>query len=277
MYNFAFFGTSRFAVIVLEDLKTKFGIIPSLLITQPDKPVGRKQIITPPETKVWAEANGVDVLQPNTLKDEDVKNILKNFDFFVVASYGKIIPEEILNIPSKGAINIHPSLLPKYRGASPIQNQILNGEKEVGTTIMLMDSEVDHGPILGQKIIDTSSLLPYEELEEILAHESAELFENLLPKYLTGEIKPIDQDHSKATFTEIISKEDGKIKLDVEDLVNYRKYLAFHSWPKVYFFKEIDGTKKRNIITEAEFENGKFKIKKIIPEGKNEMTYHSDN
>lgn len=275
--NFAFFGTSRFSELILDLLKYKQNIIPSLIVTSPDKPVGRKQIITPPRTKVWAEKNNLSVYQPASLKKEEAIERLKGFDFFVVASYGKIIPKTILDLPQKGTLNIHPSLLPKYRGPSPIQFQILENEQNIGTTIMLMDVEVDHGQILAQKEIKYNPHLPpfgtYTEQESIYAIESAELFAETLPKWLTKEMKPVEQNHAKATFTRMIKKEDGEINLNDDPLKNYTKYLAYYEWPKVFFFTEINGLRKRNIITDATFEEGKFIIKKIIPEGKKETFY----
>jgi methionyl-tRNA formyltransferase len=283
MSNFAFFGTSRFSKIIIDDLKNKYNMAPSLIISAPDKPVGRKQVITPPETKVWGEKNNIGVYQPTKLKNDEVLNKLKGYDFFVVASYGKIIPKSILDIPTHGAINVHPSLLPLYRGPSPIQNQILNGEKNIGTTIMLMDEEMDHGPILAERQIsfDDPFIGPYDIVEEKMAHDSADLLFQTIIGWISGKIEPKTQDHSKATYTKIIKKEDGLINLDDDPIINYRKYLAYHHWPKVYFFTEENAKesnrKKRNIITEATFENNQFKIIKIIPEGKKETFYRSSN
>lgn len=275
MNNFAFFGTSRFSVIILDDLKRNHGIIPALIVTLPDMPKGRKQIIAPPLTKIWAEQNNVSVFQPTDLKSSEIKDRLKNFDFFVVASYGKIIPKNIIELPKKGALNIHPSLLPSYRGASPIQTQILNGEQTIGTTIMLMDEKMDHGPIISSKNVSFTDphIGTFEDAEEKLAHESASLLADVIPKWLKDGIQIKDQEHEKATFTSIIKKEDGEIRLSDDPLSNYRKYLAFHEWPKVFFFTEEGGLRKRTIITDATFKDGKFEILKVIPEGKKEIPY----
>jgi len=273
---FVFFGTSRFSVILLEELKTKFDITPSLIVTAPDRPVGRKQIITPPPVKEWAIENDIDTFQPEKLKDEDLLAELKNFKLFIVASYGKIIPQVVLDIPKLGTLNVHPSLLPSYRGASPIQNQILNNEPHVGTTIMLMDAQMDHGAILKQKQVtfeQNKFPAPYTDVEEKLAEESATLLAEVLPSWISKEITPQEQDHEKATFTKIIEKVDGEISLSDDDFKNYLKYLAYHEWPKTFFFFEHEGKKLRAIITDASYDDGKFIIKKIIPEGKNEIDY----
>lgn len=282
---FVFFGTSRFSVILLEELKTKYGITPELIITAPDRPVGRKQIITPPPAKDWAIENDVATFQPETLKEntDELVEELQNYPLFIVASYGKIIPKYILDIPASehGTLNVHPSLLPKYRGASPIQSQILNDEKHVGTTIMLMDEQMDHGDIIMQKEISfTPEEFPtqYNKVEEKLAIESAGLLADILPKWISKKISTTPQDHDTATFTKIIKKEDGEIIIsDTENTeqsrANYLKYLAYSEWPKTFFFFEKEGKKMRAIITEALFENGVFTIKKVIPEGRDEMSY----
>jgi len=144
-----FFGTSRFSVIVLEELK-KAGIMPELVVTAPDTPQGRKLILTPPPVKAWAQENGVKFLQPQKLDDSFIGQLSKvNAQLFLLASYGKIIPQKVLDLPQHGTLNVHPSLLPKYRGPSPIQSQILADDKNVGVSIILLDEKMDHGPIVG--------------------------------------------------------------------------------------------------------------------------------
>lgn len=270
-YPFVFFGTSRFSVILLEELKTR-GIVPDLIVTAPDRPVGRKQIMTPPPVKEWAIENDISTFQPEKLKDEAFIEELSQHQLFIVASYGKIIPKAILDIPTQGTLNVHPSLLPKYRGASPIQNQIINDEEHFGTTIMLMDEEMDHGAIITQKEIKIAAA-PYAEVEEILARESAVLLADTLPRWIKKEMVPIAQDHEASTYTKIIKKEDGEISLFDDARTNYLKYLAYSEWPKTFFFFEKEGKKMRAIITDASFDNGMFVIKKVVPEGRNEIEY----
>ena len=156
--TFAFFGTDEFSVVVLNTLKN-LGFVPSFIITTPDQPKGRKMILTPPPVKVWAEENKIKIIQPTSLKniDEQSRHALDGLNdqglplIFLVASYGKIIPKNILDIPTHGTLNIHPSLLPKYRGASPLETAILSGDTETGVTIIKLDEEMDHGPILIQE------------------------------------------------------------------------------------------------------------------------------
>jgi methionyl-tRNA formyltransferase len=276
MIPFVFFGTSRISVILLEELSIKFNIIPSLVVTAPDRPTGRKQLLTPPPVKEWAIKNNIAILQPEKLKDETFLEQLKPFPLFIVASYGKIIPQAILDIPSRGTLNVHPSLLPKYRGASPIQNQIINNEQHIGTTIMLMDAEMDHGPIVAQKEITfVPGTFPadYNSVESVLAVESAALLAEVLPQWIEGTLTPAPQDHTRATYTSIIEKSNGEIFLSDDPLKNYLKYLAYAEWPKTFFFFEKDHKKMRAVIADAAFENNQFIIKKVIPEGKNETEY----
>ncbi len=276
---FVFFGTSRFSVTLLEELKNTFSSSPSLIVTTPDRKVGRKQVLTSSPVKMWAEQNNIPVIQPEKLKDESFKEKLTPYSLFIVASYGKIIPKEILDIPLHGILNVHPSILPKYRGASPIQYQIMNDEKDIGTTIMLMDEDMDHGNIISQtRLTFSENEFPanYKTVEEKLAIISAALLAKIVPMWISKTISTTTQNHQDATYTNIIKKEDGEIKLSEnqeEAYKNYLKYLAFSEWPKTFFFFEKDGKKLRAIIVDASFENGLFMIKKVIPEGKNEMSY----
>ena len=210
-----FFGTSEFAVLALETLiKEGYEII--AVITNPDEPVGRKKVLTPPPVKVAAQKLGLKVLQPEKLRgnNEFLKLLTTHYSLLtlgIVAAYGKIIPAEIINLPRLGILNIHPSLLPKYRGPTPIQSTILNGEKETGITIIKIDKEVDHGPIIGFKVQGIESSEKYEELETKLAKSGAELLIKILPDYLTGKVKLVEQDHSQATFTKKFTREDARI------------------------------------------------------------------
>ncbi len=269
-----FFGTPQFAVCVLDELK-KGGIVPSLIVTTPDKPKGRKLVITPPPTKIWAEENNVPVLQPTKL-DDDFKTKLKSIDngFAIVAAYGKILPQSVLDIPKHGFLNVHPSLLPKFRGASPIESAILSDENRTGTTIMVVDAEMDHGAILAQEELE-SPILSYSfvELEKKLALLGGKLLLGVIPKWISGETKGVEQNHDEATFTKKITKEDGLIDLNDDSTKNYKKFKAFSEWPRTYFFTEKNGQNIRVIIKDAEIKDGKFIIKRVIPEGKKEMDY----
>lgn len=270
-----FFGTPKFAKTVLEKMKES-GFLPSLIITQEDKPVGRKLVITPPEVKIFAQENNIPFLQPKSLKDETFLNEIKSFGTFdigIVCSYGKIIPENILKMSKNGNLNIHTSLLPKLRGPSPIQSAILS-ENETGITIMLLDELMDHGPILAQEKIDIY-WPPYEEdLEDVLSKKGSSMLCDVIMKFLDGKIEIKEQDHSKATFCKKIQKEDALLDLNDDPNLNLRKIRAYHRWPKAYFFqKDKKGKEIRIIVSRADVAEDKLVIEKIIPEGKKEMLY----
>jgi len=262
MPNFVFFGSSHFSVFFLDALKTR-RILPALIVSTPDKPQGRKLVLTPTPVSLWAKENNIPLITPPSLKVEIPE--LKDFDLFIVASYGKIIPQTILDIPKHGVLNIHPSLLPKYRGPSPIQSAILDDDKSTGVSIMKLDAEMDHGPVLAQEKIDIKEWLPLLEMKKIMAEKGAELLVNNFKN------TPIEQDHSAAIYTKKTVKEDGLIDLKDDAYTNYRKYCAYTPWPSVFYFKDSIRIK----ITKARFENGAFVIEKIIPEGKSEMDFNS--
>lgn len=270
--NFAFFGSSEFSVMILEKLKS-FGLVPKLVVTTEDKPKGRKLVLTPPEAKVWAIQNNVPYLQLKSLKtveaEAEIRKYCPEYNVFVVASYGKMIPENILNIPIRKTLNIHPSLLPKLRGASPIKSAILS-EDETGVTIIQLDKEMDHGPILKQKSVDLPEWPEYEEnLEKVLAEESSTLLMEVLPGWIDEKIEAVEQDHSKATFCGKIEKSDAEINFEDSPEKNLRKIRAFHRWPGSFYFE--DG--KRIIIKKAKIIEGKLILERVLPEGKKEMNY----
>lgn len=268
--RFAFFGTGDFAVKILEILLQN-NYIPEIIITTPDKLKGRKMELTPSPVKTWAQKNNIKTTTDYSLLSTCLAGRQADYSLFIVADYGKIIPKEILNIPKHGSLNIHPSLLPKFRGPSPIQSFILSGEKETGTTIILMDEEVDHGAILKNAKIKNQNvkLLYYKELEKKLAELGGNLLVEILPKWLDGKIKPQEQNHNEATFTKKIAKQDGLIKPDELPESIYKKILAYTPWPGTHIFAD----NKRIIITNAELKNNKLIIKKIKPEGKKEIPF----
>ena len=278
--KFAFFGSSRLSVIVLDELG-KLGLVPQFIVTTCDKPVGRKQIITPNVVKVWAQEKNITCLDPQKLDDDFIKKIkdLNTKDgveicpVFLVASYGKILPKNLIEIPSKKTLNIHPSLLPQYRGASPLPTTILEDTKNTGVSIMIIDQEMDHGPLVAQKTITINNWTPYDDFEEYMAREGALLFAEVLEKWINGEIEPKEQDHSLATYTKKFSKEDALIDLNGDAYTNWRKIQAFDGWLGCYFVINRNGKTLRVKITEARFENNKLEILKVIPEGSKEMSF----
>lgn len=244
-----YWGTSYFSAEILKTL-IKSDFKPIAIITQTDKPSGRGSQLKSSEVKVLAEKLSIPYFQPEKLKNSEFIKQLKELspDLFIVASYGKIIPKEVLNIPKLGAINIHPSLLPRWRGPSPIQSAILAGDKETGTTIMLMDQEMDHGGIISNVKFPISNKLNFKELEEILIKESAKLLIKTLPKWIKGEIKPKEQNRKNAVYCQMIKKENGKINWNESVEIIDRKIRALNPWPGTYF----ESRDKKFKILEAE-------------------------
>jgi len=276
--KYVFFGTPQFAAIILEKLINS-GFIPEAVVCNPDKPVGRKKIITPPPTKLLAVKYNILVLQPEVLSISNFQFSISNFDFFIVASYAKIIPKEILEIPRLGAIGVHPSLLPKYRGSSPIQTAILKGDAKTGVTLFLMDEKIDHGPILSQSEIQISQSETYTSLHDKLAELGAELLIDFLKKYENirkdEKIEGMPQDESQATYTKKFSNKDAYIEpLDLEKAQNEGGEIAIQIDRKIRGLNPEPGTwtiknGKRVKILEAILTVGnKLKLKKIQFEGK---------
>ncbi len=270
--KYTFLGTPEFAAIILEKL-IEANLKPEAVVCNPDKPVGRKQIITPPAVKVLAQKHGLAIYQP---KDKsELLEILKKLqpDLAVVAAYGMIFPKEILEIPKYGLINVHPSLLPKYRGPTPIQTAILNGDEKTGASLFLIDEKMDHGPILAQReleLLNTNYLL----LSTRLAELGADLLIETLPKYINGEITPLPQDESQATYTKKFSTQDAYVDLEKDNQIEIeRKIRALNPEPGAWTIwqggKPFDAAQgKRTKLLEAQITDGKIKLTKIQVEGK---------
>ncbi len=270
----AFFGTSRFAVIVFDQLLQN-GFVPALLVTQPDRPQGRKLQLAPSPAKTWAHEHNVPVLQPEQLDNAFVQTIQNSgYQLGIVASYGTIIPKNTLSIFPHGILNVHPSLLPKYRGTSPLQSTILADDKNTGVTIIVLDEKMDHGPIVALEKIPIQNWPPNVlALEDTLAQAGGSLLAQIIEPWQKGEIVPKEQDDSQATYTKKISKSDGELDLVGDPYKNYLKIRAFDPWPGTFFFIERNNKKTRIKITKASYDNGELRIERIIPEGGREISY----
>lgn len=241
--NIIFFGTPDFVVPVANSiLNTKNSKLVAV-VTNPDRPVGRKQIITPTPVKVWAQEHGIPVLTPESFVATPLGC---KADLGVLAAYGKILPKSIIDLFPLGILVIHPSLLPKYRGASPIQTAIMNGEKETGISIIKMDAKMDHGPIIYQskfmtKITENDTT---GDLTKKLFQEAAEVLPAVIDDWISGKIIAQEQDHTKATFTKLLKKEDGFIPWEQiasamkqwsnEAIKIERKIRAMTPWPSIW-------------------------------------------
>ncbi len=235
-----FMGTPDYAVNTLEGLISA-GHNVAAVFAQPDKPVGRKHIITPPPVKVCAQSHGITVYQPNTLRDGEAEEILREIapDAIVVVAYGKILPKEILQIPKYGCVNGHASLLPQYRGASPIQWCIVCGEKETGVTAMKMDEGMDTGDILKYVKTEIGAEETAEELFDRLSVITAELLVNTLADLEKVNITPIKQDEERASYAPIIKKEMAQLDFENKTAKEIHNAVrGYYSWPCAYFFLE---------------------------------------
>ncbi|MBE6750835.1 MAG: methionyl-tRNA formyltransferase [Ruminococcaceae bacterium] len=232
-----FMGTPDYAVKTLEKLIDKDHEV-AAVFAQPDKPVGRKHILTAPPVKETALKHGIKVFQPTTLKNGEAAEILREIapDVIVVVAYGKILPKEILSIAKFGCVNGHASLLPKYRGASPIQWCIVCGERETGVTTMLMDEGMDTGDILKTETVKIGENETAEELFERLSEISADLMVSTLDDLEKGEISPQKQDEADATYAPIIKKEMALIDFGKTAKEIFNAVRGYYSWPCAYFF-----------------------------------------
>ncbi len=224
-------GTPHYAKEILETLIDAEDMDVSLVLTQPDRPVGRKKVLTPPPVKIVAQAHGIEVLQPNRLLDEGIFDAICNTnpDYIVVAAFGQILPKNILDIAP--CINLHASLLPQYRGASPIQHSLLNGDEKTGVTSMLMEEGLDTGEILQRVEFVIPEDMRLHALMQKLTEDACSLTLSTLRNFES--ITPQPQDDSKATLCKKIKKSDGEV--DFEDaMVVYNKYRAFEGWPGIF-------------------------------------------
>ncbi len=235
-----FFGGGKYAVPALDTLRDNFEII--MVVTNPEKPIGRQQIPEPSAVELKAKELGLPVKIVHEFDAETVHEIRKLApEVMVIIDYGKIIPKKIIDIPPKGAINVHPSALPKYRGASPLQTAILSGETKTAISIMLIDEEMDHGPILLQKPVEIKPDDTYGSLYTRLSKIYPPLLIEAMQGYMSGDIKPKEQDHDKVTFTKLLKRSDGKIDWTkpAADIMNMIR--AFDPWPGTSTLWERNG------------------------------------
>lgn len=267
--KFIYWGTPEVASKTLEILKEN-GFIPQTIVTNPDRPVGRGLALSPSPVALWAKENDIPSLKPEKI-DADFIEKISNFDteLNIVVAYGKILPKEIINASKLGTINIHYSLLPKYRGASPLEQALLNGDAETGVSIQKMLKKMDAGPIITEKKVPIRDDMTKDTLREILIKEGGNLLAQILPEYIEGKITPKEQNENLATRCGKIKKEDGEINLGDSSKTNWNKYRAYSGWPGIFFFRDD----KRIKISKARFENNLFIIEKVIPEGKGEQDY----
>lgn len=245
-----FFGTPEFSVSVLESL-CRGGLTPALVVTAPDAPKGRGLIMTPSPIDIYAQRVGIPFITPESLKNVDALQAITDVcpHVHVIAAYGKILPERILEIPKFGTLNVHPSLLPKYRGPSPVASALLNGETETGVSIMLTDAKLDHGPVVAQK---THYIDPNDttlSLTTSLFSIGGELLVQTIPDWVAGKIIATPQDETLATTTKKFTKADGRLDWNTPaQLLEYR-VRACTPWPSAWTLQADGG---RLIILRAD-------------------------
>lgn len=268
----AFFGTPELCIPILNKLN-KAGFTPAVIITNPDRPVGRKFTMTPSPVKVWGQEKNIPVLQPEKLNsDFKIEFEQYNVDLSIVVAYGKIMPEWLIQLPKHQTLNIHYSLLPKYRGASPVESALLHGEAETGVCIQQMVHAMDAGPIAA---LEKVKILPNEvadELRDRLNVIGAQMLVDLIPEYITGNV-PLQDQAGEPSYCYKTKKEEAEVKInEMSDSELWNRYRAYYGWPDIFFFDENN---KRVKITKARFENEKFIIEKVIPEGKKETPWNN--
>jgi methionyl-tRNA formyltransferase len=281
-YKILFFGTSEFAIPPLRALLSddRFEVVG--LVTQPDRPVGRHAVMTPPPIKEIA--SDIPVYQPEKISDEEFKSMLMHkdsiCDAFVVVSYGKILPKWLIDLPKHGVLNVHGSLLPRWRGAAPIQAAIAAGDTTSGVTVMLIDEQLDHGAILAQAEEPIFADDIGSTLHDRLAELGGKLLPDVLADFLAGKITPVEQEHDKATFCKTLKREDGKLDFTKTAEELERQIRAYNPWPGTWM--EIEG--KRVKVHAAQVgaimgmpmfscANGtQLTLTRVQPEGKKEMS-----
>lgn len=229
--NIAFFGSPPIARTILAHLHEKFPV--SLVVSQPDNPVGRKQVMTPTAVSSWAVEHGIPLVKESSSDAVNTKLRQYNIDIALVVAYGIILKKQTLEIPQFGFLNVHYSLLPKYRGASPVQYAILNGEHETGVTIMNMDEDLDHGPIISQRIVSISPDDTTGSLLEKLTSAAIPLLESIITTYETHQPPTFTQDHAHATYTRRLTKQDGYIEFGTLVKAVHQKPLTQNDAPTI--------------------------------------------
>ena len=275
--NFVFFGSFHISAEILEHTIAG-GCMPSLVVCSPDRLAGRKQAVTAPAVKqlILEKRWPIKILQPEKPTDIIPQLVALQADFFVVMGYPHILPEVIVNMPRLGTIGVHPSLLPKYRGASPMQSVLLAGEKTTGVTLYAMDAKMDHGPILATCEFEIEPEATNIWLGHKAATEAGRLLAQTIPFFVTGQIKPRLQDHAQATFTKKFTTADGQVDMtdatDNGQLTTYRKIKAFNPEPGVWTMNYPSRVGIRVKLLAATWHDGRLRVREIQPDGKKPFT-----
>lgn len=231
-----YMGTPEFSVGPLKEIIKDYNV--ELVVTQPDKLVGRKKILTPSKVKEFALEKGIKVFQPSKIREDYQEIIDLKPDLIVTCAYGQIIPKELIELPKYGCINIHASLLPEYRGGAPIHHAVIDGKKKTGITIMYMNEKMDEGDILYQKEIDILDTDNTTQMFNKLSKLGSEMIRDFIPRLISGDFTPIKQDNTKATYAYNITKEDEKIDFNDDTINIYNKIRGLSEVPGGYTLLE---------------------------------------
>lgn len=247
-----FFGTPDFAVPIVEATAEVTDLV--AVVTQPDKPKGRGQELSPPPVKVWAEARGLPVFQPTKLRDGVLLEQLKPFaaDVAVVAAYGRILPKDLLDLPRCGCVNVHGSILPKFRGAAPIQWAVASGDQETGVSLMRMDEGLDTGDVISVMTLPIGPDDTAGTLHEKLAQLGGEILRRDLVPYIRGERCPVPQDHANATHAPILEKEHGRLDFHQPARILACRIRGFSPWPGAFTFLAPGGKELLKVLRAEE-------------------------
>jgi methionyl-tRNA formyltransferase len=279
-FPIVFFGSEENSVTILQQLSLLSYLKIVAVVTKPPRPSGRQQRITPTAVDQFAQEINLPILAPKKIDQKFCQLVCDRQPVLgILAAYGKIIPQELIDIFPKGIINIHPSLLPQFRGSTPVVAAILSGQKTTGVSLFLIDEKVDHGPLIAQEEMDIDPHDNQLTLTKKLFQLGGQLLEKTLPQYLNNEIIPVKQNHKLATFTKLLSREDGKIELtdlkkalkgdtNIARVID-RKIRAFYPWPGTYTL--LAGQRAK--IIKAHREDNFLKIDQIQFAGKNPLAW----
>ncbi|MEO5646068.1 MAG: methionyl-tRNA formyltransferase [Candidatus Paceibacterota bacterium] len=273
-YRYVFFGTPHIAALTLQGLKDK-GLLPSLIVTAPARPQGRGMHMIETPVATFAAIHNIPVISPEKITSEVIED-LKNrgpWDFFFVVAYGKILPTSLLEIVDNKVLNLHPSLLPLYRGPSPLESVLLSDDKETGVSIMELDALVDHGPVVVQSSFTLEPSTTVDALTEESARIGSELFVNNIEAYLNKTITPTEQDHDTHTHTRKYIKADGLITDDMSHWTKWKTFRALGNRGWVHFITEKHGESLQIKITKASYQDETFVIDEVIPENGKRQSY----
>lgn len=274
--KFVYFGSFHLSAEILANLIAE-GFIPAVAVCSPDRPAGRKHVLTAPAVKTLVTDHNarattehqIQILQPES--PLEIGNVLRalNPDFFIVMGYPHIISNQLLSIPRLGTIGVHPSLLPKYRGASPIQSVLLAGEKETGVTLYQMDAKMDHGPILAESALHIANGETNASLSHKCAKAAGELLAQMIPDFVAGTITAREQHHAQATFTKKFTTADGEVNMahDAPETI-YRKIKAFNPEPSCWTMNFPGREGKRVKLLAADWNDNELRVTEIQVEGK---------